>query len=287
MSRDVELQNLLKVQVFTVDGKGIHVTVPIVGENELSVTDIHTKVCHSLGLQKTSSIWFSLFCGKDIILKRLKPETFTPNTTKEITLRKWCHSKEIEAQLIKDDPVACHLVYLEAKAAISSGLLNVRHGQQEKLEEYDDPAFKLEEKYVQLAQTFENYFSIAIKDCRITCNEFSGITPQIFHKGIVRVSYDGIQLHEGEKLVILEWKRLKMWLIHNDLSRITLLYINPSGAEDTIVIETCQFEYLLSAINLMVKELQVSSPSDSFFYSSMISTNDDGSRSYENALFKA
>lgn len=49
-----------------------------------------------------------------------------------------------------------------------------------------------------------------------------------------------------------------MWLIHNDLSRITLLYINPSGAEDTIVIETCQFEYLLSAINLMVKELQAS-----------------------------
>jgi hypothetical protein len=60
------------------------------------------------------------------------------------------------------------------------------------------------------------------------------------------------------KLILLEWNRLKKWLIHLKQSRITLLYINPSGAEDTIVIETCQFEYLLSAINQMVKELQAS-----------------------------
>lgn len=39
----------------------------------------------------------------------------------EVSLRKWCFNGRIEANMIKDDPVACHLVYLEAKAAIEKG----------------------------------------------------------------------------------------------------------------------------------------------------------------------
>ncbi|XP_061188311.1 uncharacterized protein LOC133196434 [Saccostrea echinata] len=286
MSKDVELQHLIKVKVITVDGKEVQVTVPVVGENEMSVTDIHTKVCLSLGLQKTSLIWFSLFCGKNAPIKRLKPESRISSTTTELCLRKWCFNKEIETQLIKDDPVACHLVYLEAKSAISSGEMTVSQEQLEKLEEYEDPGFTLKEKYVLLAHTLEDYFSVLIRDCKITDNEKNGNSPQVFNKGAIRVSLDGIRIHKDKCQAVLEWKRLKKWLIHNKLSRIILLYLNPNEELETTVIETCQCEYLLAAINQIVRELQVSSPNDSFFYSSMISTNEDGSISYENALFK-
>ncbi|XP_062594682.1 uncharacterized protein LOC134256092 [Saccostrea cucullata] len=287
MNKDVELQHLIKVKVSTVDGNEVQVTVPVVGDNEVSVTDIHTKVCKSLGLQKTSSLWFSLFFGKNILLiKRLKPESRTPSTTTELCLRKWCFNKEIETQLIKDDPAACHLVYLEAKSAISSGLLKVSQEQQEKLEEYEDPGFTLKEKFVLLAHSLEDYFSVLIKDCKITDNERNGNTPQVFNNGAIRVSVDGIRIYKDKYLAVLEWKRLKKWLIHKKLSRIILLYLNPHEELETIVTETCQCEYLLAAINQIVRELQVSSPNDSFFYSSMISTNEDGSVAYENALFK-
>ena len=33
--------------------------------------------------------------------------------------------------------------------------------------EYDNPAFRLEEKYVQLAHSLKDYFSILIKKCKI------------------------------------------------------------------------------------------------------------------------
>ena len=33
--------------------------------------------------------------------------------------------------------------------------------------EYDNPAFRLEEKYVQLAHCLKDYFSILIKNCKI------------------------------------------------------------------------------------------------------------------------
>ena len=34
--------------------------------------------------------------------------------------------------------------------------------------EYDNPAFRLEEKYVQLVHSLKDYFSIMIKNCKIS-----------------------------------------------------------------------------------------------------------------------
>lgn len=170
MNRDVELQKLVKVTVVTIDGNENQVTVPVVGDEQISVTDIYAKACDRLGLQKTSSKWFSLFCGGETI-RRLKPDTFTHSSAKEVSLRKWCFNGRIEANMIKDDPAACHLVYLEAKAAIEKGLLSVTNEQREKLEEYEDPAFKLEKDYILLAQTLEGYFSVLIQNCIITDQE--------------------------------------------------------------------------------------------------------------------
>lgn len=82
-----------------------------------------------------------------------------------------------------------------------------------------------------------------------------------------------------------KWTRLKKWTVHNKLSRVAFLHVSPSGEEQTVVVETHQCEYLLSAIIQIVKELQVVNPSESFFYSSMISTNEEGSTSYENVLY--
>lgn len=56
---------------------------------------------------------------------------------------------------------------------------------------------------------------------------------------------------------IIEWKHLKMWLIHRGLSQLTFLFVSPGDREGTVVIETCQCEYALAAIIEIVKELQV------------------------------
>lgn len=63
------------------------------------------------------------------------------------------------------------------------------------------------------------------------------------------------------------WTRLKKWTVHNKLSRVAFLHVSPSGEEQTVVVETRQWEYLLSAIIQIVKELQVRIPkvlSDSY-----------------------
>lgn len=284
MNRDVELQKLVKVTVVTIDGNENQVTVPVVGDEQISVTDIYAKACDCLGLQKTSSKWFSLFCGGETI-RRLKPDTFTHSSAKEVSLRKWCFNGRIEANMIKDDPVACHLVYLEAKAAIEKGLLSVTNEQREKLEEYEDPAFKLEKDYILLAQSLEGYFSVLIQNCKITDQEPIESTLQSSYPGSVRVSMEGIILHTEKCSRTLKWTRLKKWTVHNKLSRVAFLHVSPSGEEQTVVVETHQCEYLLSAIIQIVKELQVMNPSESFFYSSMISTNEEGSTSYENVLY--
>nr|XP_022320605.1 uncharacterized protein LOC111122878 isoform X2 [Crassostrea virginica] len=223
MSTDVELQNLVKVRVSTADGNEVQVTVPVVREKEISVGDIHMKACDCLGLNRTSSKWFSLFCGGEESIKRLSTGTFIHHSSQDIYLKKWCFNKEIEEQLIKDDQAACHLVYTEAKTAIKKGLLVMSDEQMEKLED-----------------------------------NFS---------------------------TIIEWKHLKMWLIHRGLSQLTFLFVSPGDREGTVVIETCQCEYALAAILEIVKELQMSSPCKSFYYSSMISTNEEGTTSYENVLF--
>lgn len=64
-----------------------------------------------------------------------------------------------------------------------------------------------------------------------------------------------------------KWTRLKKWTVHNKLSRVAFLHVSPSGEEQTVVVETHQCEYLLSAIIQIVKELQVRIPkvlSDSY-----------------------
>lgn len=284
MNRDVELQNLVKVKVVTIDGNENQVTVPVVGDEQISVTDIHAKACDCLGLQKTSSKWFSLFLGGETI-RRLQPDTFTHSSAKEVSLRKWCFNGRMEANMIKDDPVACHLVYLEAKAAIEKGLLSVTNEQREKLEEYEDPAFKLEKDYILLAQNLEGYFSVLIQNCIITDQEPNKSTLQSSYPGSVRVSMAGIILHTEKCSRTLKWTRLKKWTVQKKLSRVTFLHVSSSGQELTVVVETSQCEYLLSAIIQIVKELQVVNPTESFFYSSMISTNEEGSTSYENVLY--
>lgn len=285
MNRDVELQNLVKVTVVTIDGNENQITVPVVGDKEISVTDIHAKACDCLGLQETSSKWFSLFCGKETT-RRLQPDTFTHSSTKEVYLRKWCFNGRIEAKMIKDDSVACHLVYLEAKAAIENGLLFITNEQREKLEEYEDPAFKLEKDYVLLVQSLEGYFSVLIENCTITDKEPSNCTQQSCHSGSVRISMAGITLHTEKCIRTMKWTRLKKWTIQKRSARITFVCVCPSVAQQTVVVETRQCEYLLSAIIQIVKELQVVNPTGPFFYSSMISNNEEeGSTAYENVLF--
>nr|XP_022320604.1 uncharacterized protein LOC111122878 isoform X1 [Crassostrea virginica] len=285
MSTDVELQNLVKVRVSTADGNEVQVTVPVVREKEISVGDIHMKACDCLGLNRTSSKWFSLFCGGEESIKRLSTGTFIHHSSQDIYLKKWCFNKEIEEQLIKDDQAACHLVYTEAKTAIKKGLLVMSDEQMEKLEEYDNPAFRLEEKYVQLVHSLKDYFSIMIKNCKISDKKINDGPLQVFHSGSVRISVAGIFLNADNFSTIIEWKHLKMWLIHRGLSQLTFLFVSPGDREGTVVIETCQCEYALAAILEIVKELQMSSPCKSFYYSSMISTNEEGTTSYENVLF--
>lgn len=58
----------------------------------------------------------------------------------------------------------------------------------------------------------------------------------------------------------LKWTRLKKWTVQKKLSRVTFLHVSSSGQELTVVVETSQCEYLLSAIIQIVKELQVRIP---------------------------
>lgn len=113
-----------------------------------------------------------------------------------------------------------------------------------------------------------SFFSLV----RIKMHPLSGVIYVICACQCVNIGFVGLTVFRI--IYILEkcsrtfkWTRLKKWTVHNKLSRVAFLHVSPSGEEQTVVVETHQCDYLLSAIIQIVKELQVRIPkvlSDSY-----------------------
>ncbi|KAL8562913.1 hypothetical protein ACOMHN_004605 [Nucella lapillus] len=120
----MELQNLVKVKVRTLDPEKEPIEVTVAAKEGLvSGEQVFNKVCDKLGLKPASRVHFGLFDKQDQPTTRYRLSEGIPVTVSELWLGKWCFVSGQEKDMIHVDPVATHLVFLQAQNDVRSECL--------------------------------------------------------------------------------------------------------------------------------------------------------------------
>lgn len=275
----MELRELVSVTVKTLNDLCPELQVKVYkGVEGVSVREIHQKSCKELGLKQSSLPYFALFYEKHGKLKkRLKTSDYLPSISCDLWLRKWCFDVKTEKILLTDG-AACELLYKEAVFLLNKGYLEPSQGQKQQLDEYSDDRFKCEEKFVLLCHSIKDYFSVHVEECLFLKNEVES-------KGSITVDTSYLKIATGHVITYYPWFCVKQWTNNLQAKKIIFLYVDGEISERTVAIETEQAEYLSDAINQFLKEIQKEETNAPKFYSEMVSTMDEGTRSYQNPFF--
>ncbi|XP_013411501.1 uncharacterized protein LOC106174472 isoform X1 [Lingula anatina] len=280
----MELSRLTKVEVATLDKNASPVQITVKSESEtIQVEEIHTKVCKELGLEEKSKQYFFIFEGKSRPKKRYKNiESIKGQITEPISVQKWCFDMKIEQSVLMKDPAALHLLYVQAMHEIETGNLIASAEDIQKLEEYSDPGFPVENQYVSLCQSLPHYNAVQFRGCCL--DEVFTFNSVVMENGMqvcVWITKLGLELHptvnNKSSAFLVPWQSIKSWKkVHG---RETVIGYE-IGYADTcwLYLNTDQALLMLDATMSVIKVLQMEDQDQPFFTASMISrekTKDD------------
>ncbi|XP_013411502.1 uncharacterized protein LOC106174472 isoform X2 [Lingula anatina] len=241
----MELSRLTKVEVATLDKNASPVQITVKSESEtIQVEEIHTKVCKELGLEEKSKQYFFIFEGKSRPKKRYK------------------NIESIKGQI--------------------TGNLIASAEDIQKLEEYSDPGFPVENQYVSLCQSLPHYNAVQFRGCCL--DEVFTFNSVVMENGMqvcVWITKLGLELHptvnNKSSAFLVPWQSIKSWKkVHG---RETVIGYE-IGYADTcwLYLNTDQALLMLDATMSVIKVLQMEDQDQPFFTASMISrekTKDD------------
>ncbi|XP_064616970.1 sorting nexin-31-like [Liolophura sinensis] len=164
----MELSDFQTVEVHTLDKDSPSVKIlSKVNNNQLLTTDLHRKVCDTLGLSKSSHGAFALFLGGLTPVRKLRPYDCITLPVTDLTFQKWCFDPKKEKELLKTDANAAHWLFVQALNQVETGKIRPTKPQLQELEECLNPAFCTEKQYVEICHTVEKYFEFCLDNCRL------------------------------------------------------------------------------------------------------------------------
>ncbi|XP_021349669.1 uncharacterized protein LOC110447982 [Mizuhopecten yessoensis] len=260
---DMELQQLVAATVNTFDKNvgDIKVSIALQDDNTVLGEDVKKKVCQIIGLKQSSHDLFSLFtCNSNgEILQRVRDTDHIFCPVKGLVLRKWCFTQKQESEVIKNDGMACHLVFSEAENDIKSERLVPNKEQEQKLEEYLEPGFTLEEQYVYVCQSMKDYFSIRVDNCTMSLKSEEEFTPLSLSEQLVSVmlSSEGVVVATGQHAVIIPLFCVRSWSINTVSSLIQYKYKSSADQDVTLSLGSNQFRYLHAGTMEAIKDFRL------------------------------
>jgi hypothetical protein len=193
-------------------------------ESKLGVRLPHPSTCKQakaaiskyLGLKPRSLSLFGLTLGPlDRPSKKLKDTDVVP-LGGDFSFHRWSFDPIKEVKLCREDDVALHLIFCEAKFNYEQrSKMKPTPEQEVELEEFLDPAFTVERQFVELIQKVPGYATYIVHEMVVkedimgnACNIPRGTRVQCF------LNTDTFSLWSGngkEKLVEWDWKVVRRW----------------------------------------------------------------------------
>lgn len=127
-------------------------------------TEAKAAIGKKLGLKPQSLSLFGLFLGPlGSPNKILKSKEEVP-LGGDLSFHRWCFDLEKEAKLSRQDDIAMHLLYCEAKHNYEQGTkIKPSPAQREELESFMDPNFPVERQFMELMRTIPGYSTYVVE----------------------------------------------------------------------------------------------------------------------------
>lgn len=173
-------------------------------------------IAKQLGLKPQSIALFGLFIGPlDRPSKMLKDTDKVPVAGGDFSFHRWCFNPALEAKLCRQDEVAMHLMFCEAKFNYDQRTqINPSPEQVLELESFLDPVFTVERQFVEMMRTVPGYFTYIVHECTTkedivgnACNIPKGTPVQCY----LDTETLSIRDKGGELLVEWDWKIVRRW----------------------------------------------------------------------------
>ncbi|XP_025114110.1 uncharacterized protein LOC112576079 isoform X2 [Pomacea canaliculata] len=277
MAEDVELQNLVKITVKTLDLNSDPFQVTAVSQNgNVCAEQVHRKACTLAGLQVSSWPYFTLLEQGKQPIRRYRNGDFIKVHGSDLYLSKWCFQTSLEEDLINNDPCAAHLIFLQARHDLETGKLHLQDKEREKLERCTENDIEAEFQYTLLCQRQPDYQSLYIHQCRLlkkvstsfvmltTDSMFDVVVSKLGVKFLTEVTFD------------FTWFEVSRWTLNKKETVISFSYAPEICDHIDILLKTDQAEFFLSGVLEFVKILQQEEKLQLSFHADMITTTPDG-----------
>ncbi|XP_041368543.1 uncharacterized protein LOC121382927 isoform X2 [Gigantopelta aegis] len=257
LGMEVELQNLALVEVGTKDPCALPIQVRIAVKDDIVLADaLFTKICQRCGLEASSYKYFTLCRGEDYPVRKYRSSDKIHIPATDLCLEKWCLNSNSEKKLMKSDPKAVHLLFIQAKHDVASGKLITTSEEKIKLDECLDPEFLVEEQYVLMCQKLPDYQTILVQGC-VVCED-------VMLKSCAFARNDNVNIF---------------------VSKYGLKIVTDEDYKSYLSLKSVQAEYLLAATFEGVRELLAEDKDAEPFLSSMVTKTPEGATQWENSLF--
>ncbi|XP_076436400.1 uncharacterized protein LOC143275937 [Babylonia areolata] len=284
----MELQNLVKVKVLTLDPAAEPVEVTVAArEGKVSAEQVFNKACDKLGLKSSSRTHFALFNKRDEPTLKYRLKEGIPVNNSEVYLGKWCFVSSQERDMVHVDPVAAHLVFLQAQHDVRSGKFDLTDDEKQKLEECLEPGFVAEDQFVLLCQRQANYHSLCVPHCRLL-SALSTPDGALENDSVVTVvvSKFGAKLVAAETTATFTWFEVSSWTLSKEETTLTLAWQpDEKGEPSAVPLASPRVKFLLAGVLEMITILQRADDSGASFHTEMITVRDDGCTVWENGLY--
>lgn len=193
------------------------------GEHKLGVKLPHPSTCKQakiaiaryLGLKPQSLVLFGLSIGPLDRPSKMFKDTDKVPVGGDFSFHRWCFSSVKEVKLCRQDDVAMHLIFCEAKFNYDQRTkIKPSPEQLEELESFLDPVFTVERQFVELMQTVPGYSTYVVHVCTVKediagniCNIPRGTRVQCY----LNIETFSLRSHGGELLVEWDWKVVRRW----------------------------------------------------------------------------
>lgn len=177
-------------------------------------------IAKRLGLKPQSLPLFGLFTGPlgrpNKVLESGEELVAPPGKAAwDLSFHRWSFEAEKEARLSRQDDVATHLLYCEARERYEGGELKPSREQAEELETYMDPDFPVERQSVDLLRSVPGYWTYIVHECtakadivsnQCTIPKGARIQCHLDNEKLAFVGVDEEMLMEWPWRVVRRWK---------------------------------------------------------------------------------
>lgn len=174
-------------------------------------------IARKLGLKPQSIALFGLSIGPLDCPSKILKDTDAVPVGGDFSFHRWCFHTTKETKLCRQDEVAMHLIFCEAKFNYDQMTkLRPSSEQLEELESFLDPAFTVERQFVELMRTVPGYFTYVVHECTAkedivgnACNIPKGTRVQCY----LDIEKFSIRNSHGELEVEWNWKIVRRWKV--------------------------------------------------------------------------